>query len=612
MSTSREYKGRSIRSLGDQQVLDALGRVLGSVDFIASDRNRRFLSYVVEETLAGRAERLKGYSIALQVFGRDVSFDPQTDPLVRVEARRLRQALERYYLMSGHADPVRISIPKGGYVPVFENVMMAEAANRAPAGRSQQAEPQEAASAQRTRHVALSLGAATIVLAIALAIAAAVAIFVRNYAPASSQFASPAITPSVLVQPFSSLEANPVAEGLALGLTEQLTGTLARFRTLQVSSTSRSAEPPWSSRNASSSARQQYDYVISGFVRIVEQTTRVVVQLEDHPGGNLLWTRVFDEPARGSNPLDVQSEIAAQIATTLGDPYDVLFSNELKNVRSQGAAVFEPYACALRFYVYWLNPTRDEHRYLRDCHERSAEIMSLSSIVWTNLAWLYLDEHRFDYNRTDRTDPSLERAIEAAHRAVSLQPDSARAHLAVAIVQWFRKDFRDFDRHAELALSLNPNDATVNAELGLRYGLRGDWARSQPLVDRAISRDPIRWQTYRVSYAQHAVETGDFEKALEELRLAKILDHPVIQVLRAAIYGNLGRTDEARADWFAAAREIPRLRVEPRAWIDERSPSPALRRRILDGLEKAGLLPCDEQSERSGCAPDTVMPDGPS
>ena len=72
-----------------------LRRVLGSAHFEASERNRRFLEYVVEETLAGRAERIKAYSIATIVFGRDTNFDAQLDPVVRMEARRLRRSLER-------------------------------------------------------------------------------------------------------------------------------------------------------------------------------------------------------------------------------------------------------------------------------------------------------------------------------------------------------------------------------------------------------------------------------------------------------------------------------------------------------------------------------------
>ena len=74
---------------------------------------------MVEETQAGRADRLHAYPIALEVLGRDASFDPQTDPVVRMEAGRLRRRLERYYLGAGQSDPVRIDIPKGGYAPTF-------------------------------------------------------------------------------------------------------------------------------------------------------------------------------------------------------------------------------------------------------------------------------------------------------------------------------------------------------------------------------------------------------------------------------------------------------------------------------------------------------------
>ena len=97
-----------------------LARVLASPSFDASARNRRFLSFLVEETLAGRAGRIKAYSIATLVFHRDADFDAQSDPIVRVEAQRLRRALEHYYLTAGRAAAVRITIPKGSYVPAFE------------------------------------------------------------------------------------------------------------------------------------------------------------------------------------------------------------------------------------------------------------------------------------------------------------------------------------------------------------------------------------------------------------------------------------------------------------------------------------------------------------
>lgn len=110
-----------------------LARILDSADFVATDRDRRFLAYVVEESLAGRAARIKAYSIATEVFGRDASFDPQSDPIVRVEAGHLRRALERYYLGAGREDPVEITIPKGGYVPVFAGRVAPPAVETTPA-----------------------------------------------------------------------------------------------------------------------------------------------------------------------------------------------------------------------------------------------------------------------------------------------------------------------------------------------------------------------------------------------------------------------------------------------------------------------------------------------
>jgi adenylate cyclase len=103
-------------------VRDELRRVLSSTNFTTSDRNRRFLEYVIEETLAGRARRLKAYNIATTVFGRPDSFDPQIDPVVRMEAGRLRRALERFYLLDGNAVSLRIAMPKGGYAPEFRAI----------------------------------------------------------------------------------------------------------------------------------------------------------------------------------------------------------------------------------------------------------------------------------------------------------------------------------------------------------------------------------------------------------------------------------------------------------------------------------------------------------
>jgi hypothetical protein len=107
-------------TITDQLVLDALQRVLTSRDLVNSDRKKRFLKFIVQEALAGHADRIKAYTIAIDVFDRDPDFDPASDPVVRIEAGRLRRCLEHYYLTEGAEDWLLITIPKGGYVPQFK------------------------------------------------------------------------------------------------------------------------------------------------------------------------------------------------------------------------------------------------------------------------------------------------------------------------------------------------------------------------------------------------------------------------------------------------------------------------------------------------------------
>jgi hypothetical protein len=105
-------------SESDQEAIrHQLHRILNSGPFHQSQRRQRFLEYLVNETLAGRSDRLKGYNVALAVFDRPETFDPILDPVVRIEAGRLREKLREYYDTDGQGDPVRIDLPKGSYTP---------------------------------------------------------------------------------------------------------------------------------------------------------------------------------------------------------------------------------------------------------------------------------------------------------------------------------------------------------------------------------------------------------------------------------------------------------------------------------------------------------------
>src|ERR1043165_9450029 len=101
------------------EVLRALDGVLASEMFRGSAKLVAFLRYVVEATLRGEQDRIKGYTIGVEALGREEDFDPQIDPIVRVEATRLRRTLDRYYAGPGANDRIVFELSRGSYVPVI-------------------------------------------------------------------------------------------------------------------------------------------------------------------------------------------------------------------------------------------------------------------------------------------------------------------------------------------------------------------------------------------------------------------------------------------------------------------------------------------------------------
>src|SRR5262245_31784624 len=106
-----EVRGDGIRN--------ELERILSSAGFTRNERLSNFLRFVVEEQLAGRGGEIKESLIAVEVFGRKPDYNPRQDPVVRIEAGKLRARLAEYYASEGSTDAWIIDLPKGGYAPLF-------------------------------------------------------------------------------------------------------------------------------------------------------------------------------------------------------------------------------------------------------------------------------------------------------------------------------------------------------------------------------------------------------------------------------------------------------------------------------------------------------------
>jgi hypothetical protein len=117
VNAAKGFGNSDLESIPSNMIQVQLQRLIASSAFDASRRNRAFLRFIVAETLAARGDRIKVYTIQ-----RDEAFDPQSDLIVRIEASRLRRSLERYSLIAGQEDPIRIEIPKWGYIRSFQRL----------------------------------------------------------------------------------------------------------------------------------------------------------------------------------------------------------------------------------------------------------------------------------------------------------------------------------------------------------------------------------------------------------------------------------------------------------------------------------------------------------
>lgn len=111
-----------MNGIGEERVREQLAKILASKEFENSERLCRFLQFGVEALLRGEQDQVKEYLIGKMVFDRNADYDPRIDPIVRVEARRLRKKLDDYYVGVGALDVVRIQVPKGSYVPEIQLV----------------------------------------------------------------------------------------------------------------------------------------------------------------------------------------------------------------------------------------------------------------------------------------------------------------------------------------------------------------------------------------------------------------------------------------------------------------------------------------------------------
>jgi len=260
-----------------------LEKILSSHGFARNDRLSKFLRFVVEQHLKGNAAELKESLIGIEVFGRRPGYDPRQDSIVRTEAAKLRTRLSGYYSEEGSDDPILIELPKGGYMPTFQEV----------------ATPRNAGDSNRRVESAVAVIALILVVAVA-----------------GWRYSERNTLIPIAVLPLSNLSPDSENGYFADGLTDELIRNLSIIKGLAVRSRTSSFVFKGEAHSTREVGKQLgVDYVLEGSVLHVGQQLRINAQLirvrDDFP----LWSGKFNREWK--DVFTIQDEISRGIVNSL-------------------------------------------------------------------------------------------------------------------------------------------------------------------------------------------------------------------------------------------------------------------------------------------------------
>lgn len=574
-------------------VREMLERVLRSETFGRSERARNLLRYLIDREQAGEAERLKGFAIAMDVFGKDAEFDPSTDAVVRVQAGRLRELLDQYYASEGTSDPVRVTIPRGSYVPAYqivstpspsiapesaENIILAEGPGDIPASSesSPAVDEQAPLSPQLARHVRMfwmALGAIIAMLGFLVLRITVPQEGVQEAAMAGGGrgFSTASIGPSYPIETLPTVHiSTDAADADSAKLAMIFRAGLAGFDTVEF--IAREHNP--GGAEAKTPGR---DFVFD--ISPLPAAGNVVVELQHGSSGAVLVSRQFAPSASSREELDDQ--VADMLSSTVpvsGVIYGFIEQRKLQSGLTE---------CLLLNDNYYLDQTPEKHRSAYDCFQRLLDAGAKSPLIYSEIAALVLETITDGYAYP--SGATLEQAMDFAHRGVLAGATSPYAHRAYGFILGRNGNTAESIRWMRKAYELNTYDLSMAAAYGYALIYSGDYANGSPIMERAVeaSSSHPSWWDYSLFLGKFML--GDMKRAAsatEALISGKRPHYLAARIIAAHWEGNQRQTEILVKE---LADTYPEFVKDPRAALEKSSYPPDLTEKLVQALRAAGL-----------------------
>lgn len=531
----------SLSKFAAAEIRSELSRILTSPEFAGSCRFRAFLSFIVEETLAGRGGSLKAYTIAVEVFGRGKEFDPQSDAVVRVEATRLRSRLDSYYIANPPVRGLKINLPKGGYRPVFQSTASSAPEKNPP-------------------KVSLEVG---------------------NTPPRSR------IKAGIVVMPFIRLGDSESATHIARSLSEEIAIGLVHFNDFTIINaptgfpTEQPNEPPWETVK-----KLNARFILSGSVQIISNTIRTRVSLVDAETRFSLWAEKFDREFTEEGLLGILDEIATRVIMCVADGFGLINRFLAREKAGKNVAELEIYEAVLRYHYWVTTLTPDRGGEAISALKHAIALDPGYALPYAMLSDLYAGYYQWG----QETSPDfLDKAKDLAIKALDLDAGCQHAQWARAYDLYLRGDGAQFLEIVHRAVAINPYNFNIISTAGIKICMLGHWEQGLKLVYRGKHLDLDMPGWIHVAEVLYHYLNNNFPEALAK---AKLITTPFFSggpLLRAAIYGRMGLYEQGHAELKNLLDIWPRFRRDCRELLRRIFFQPSHIDSLLQGLRSSGF-----------------------
>jgi len=292
-----------------------------------------------------------------------------------------------------------------------------------------------------------------------------------------------------------------------------------------------------------------------------------------------------------SNLFSVQDDVTERVVGALGSAYGPISRVTFEQSKRKAPESLDAYECVLQFFAYMRVITPAEHLIVRDCLEHAVKIAPQYADAWALLSYIYRHEYSEGYNA--RPDP-LARALQAARKAVELDPASQDAHIALGGAFFFMHDIAAFEVEADRVLALNPNNADALGWYGNLWTNAHSFdpterTRGVAVIKKAMALNPMYPTWYHFPIAWDHYWSRRLEAALAETKKIDMPGYYWSYMQLALVLGAMDRKQDAQpavATLLKLYPEFPRhARQEHAKW----NTHPALIEQAVRDYRKAGL-----------------------